>query len=239
MSVLISGLFFLAAAAQDGKANAKTLSTDFVTNASTEELAKAVLPPDVAAKVKGHMLIPPHLHWLEGYPARFWEEATAIEPGFCQRHTYYVSMPQEPKGTLTPSNPTPGVQIKMSANCSTASEPFIHLNGTPPQEAVEVLRWLSEAHRLADSDGALKADVDCRSEQNPNPCEKGARQVLAELPLENTYIVERGGRAYGGDDWRIAIRPAKTTGHYWQVSIFNWSTDRPRVRISYDVIPPF
>ena len=51
MSVLLSGLLLLAAAAQDDAANPKTLSTDFVTKASTEELAKAVLPPEIAAKV--------------------------------------------------------------------------------------------------------------------------------------------------------------------------------------------
>jgi hypothetical protein len=239
MSVLIPGLFFLAAAAQHDAAKLKTLSTDFVTKASTAELAKAVLPPQVVAKVVGHKLMPPYLHWLEGYPALFWERATVIEPGFCQRATYYVSMPQQPKGTLTPSEQTPGVQIKMAANCSNASEPFIHLNGTPPPEAIEVLRRLSEVRRAARGKGELRTDVDCRSEQNPNPCRKGARGVLAALPLENTSILQRGGPAYDGEDWRVSIKPENATGHYWQLSLFNWSTDRPRVRISWDVIPPF
>ena len=71
MSVLLSGLLLLAAAAQDDAANPKTLSTDFVTKASTEELAKAVLPPEIAAKVIGHRLSPPHLHWPEGYRPGF------------------------------------------------------------------------------------------------------------------------------------------------------------------------
>ena len=239
MSVLIPGLFLVAVAAQNDVANRKTLATDFVTKASTAELAKAVLLPEFAAKVVGHKLMPPHLHWLEGYPALFWEKATVIEPGFCQRATYYVSMPQRPKGTLTPSDPTPGVQIKIAADCATATEPFIHLNRTPPHKAVEVLRWLSQVHKAARSTGELGADVACRSEQDPNPCTEGARQVLAELPLENTYIFEPGGPAYGGDDWRISIKPTNATGHYWQLSLFNWSTDRPRVRISWDVIPPF
>lgn len=239
MSVLISGLFLLAAGAQDDAAKPKTLSTDFVTKASRAELAKAVLPPQVAAKVVGHKLMPPHLHWLEGYPALFWEKATVIEPGFCRRAIYYVSMPQQPKGTLTPSDPTPGIQIKMAANCATATEPFIHLNRTPAHKAVEVLRWLSEVHRAARGAGELKADVDCRSEQDPNPCTKGARHVLAELPLENTHIFEPGGRAYGGDDWRISIKATNATNLYWQLSVFNWSTDRLRLRISYDIIPPF
>lgn len=239
MSVLISGLFLLATAAQENAANPKTLSADFVTKASTEELAKEVLPPEIAAKMKGHKLSQPHLHWVEGYPARFWGAATAIAPGFCQRETYYVSMPQRPKGTLTPGNPTPGAQVKMAANCATAVEPFIHLNRTPPQKAVDVLQWLSEVRRAAVGEGELKADVHCRSEQNPNPCLKGARQVLAELRLEDTNIVERGGRAYDGEDWRVSINSRSAPGYYWQLSVFNWSTARPRVRISYDIIPPF
>jgi hypothetical protein len=239
MSVLISSLFLLAAAAQDDAAKPKTLSTDFVTKASTEELAKAVLPPEIAAKVIGHRLSPPYLHWIEGYRARFWEEATVIEPGFCQRTTYVVSMPQQPKGTLMPANPTPGAQIKMAADCSTVPEPFIYLNRTSPQKAVELLRWLEEAHQAAGGTGELKIDVDCRSEQDPNPCTKGARQVLAELPLKGTNIIERGGRAYDGEDWRISIKPTNAPNLYWQLSIFNWSSDRRRVRISWDVIPPF
>ena len=239
MSVLIPGLFLLAVAAQDDAAKPKTLSTDFVINASTAELAKAVLPAEIAAKVTGHKLFPPHLHWLEGYPAQFWTEATAIQPGFCQRATYFVSMPQRTKGTLIPDEPTPGVQIRMAANCSDASEPFIHLNGTPPPEAVEVLRRLSEVRRAAGGGGELRAVVDCRSEQNPNPCRTGARRVLAALPLENTSILQRGGPAYDGEDWRVSIKPENATGHYWQLSLFDWSTDRPRVRISWDIIPPF
>ena len=239
MSVLVLSLV-VAAAAQDSSVRAKDLKTEFVTKATTAELAKEVLPPEIAAKMKGHKLNPPHLHWVEGYPARFWGGAIEIEPGFCQRATYYVPMPQRTKGTLTPGQPSPDAQIKMATDCATASEPFISLNRAPPEKVVEVLRWLNEAHLSARSTGELQADVDCRSEQDPNPCLKGARKVLAELPLAETYIVERGSRAYDGEDWRISIKPAASSGnYYWQVSIFNFAGARPRVRISWDVIPPF
>ena len=239
MSVLLFSVLVFAAIAQDNETKPRTLSTEFVLKASTEELAEAALPPEIAEKAKGHKLNRLHLHWIEGYPVRFWEKAKAIEPGFCQRATYYVPMPQQPKGTLTPGKPTRGAQIKMAADCSTATEPFISLNRTSPQKAVELLRWFKEIHRAAGGAGEPKADVECRSEQNSNPCTKGARQVLAELPLEHVSIVEKGGIIDRGEDWRISIQPPNASGLYWQLSIFEWSTDRPRVRISWDVIPPF
>lgn len=240
MSVLVLSLFAVAGAAHDEQAKPNTLSTEFVIKAPTEELARAVLPPEIAVKVKGHELTPPFHHWIEGYGARFWGEATIIEPGFCKRETYYLSMSQRTKGELTPyERITPNAQIKMAADCATATEPFIHLNSTSPQEAVELLRWFKNVHRAAGGDSELKVEVECRSEQDPNPCEKGARQVLAELPLESVFIIERLGRRAQEEDWRISIRPTIAPSLYWQLSIFNWSTDRPRVRISWDTIPPF
>lgn len=239
MSVFVFS-FLAVAAVQDAESKSATLRTEFVTNASTQELAKAVLPPEIAVKVKGHELTPPFHHWIEGYGARFWGEAAIIEPGFCKRDTYYLSMSQRTKGELTPyEQVTPNAQIKMAADCATAAEPFVHLNNTSPQKAVELLRWFKEVHRAAGGDGELSVDVECRSELEPNPCTKGALQVLAELPLEGIYILEQTKRPIYDEDWRISIRPTNAAGLYWQLSIFEWSTDRPRVRISWDVIPPF
>jgi hypothetical protein len=217
----------------------ESLSTTFVTHASTKALAEAVLPPEIARKMRGHALTPPILNAFEGYFARFWGDAAEIAPGFCQRDTYYVSMPQPNEGVLKPGTPTSGKQIAMASDCSKASASFIHLNGTPPEKAVEVLRWLSEAQADARTTHELKFDLECRSELDPDPCKKGGRAVLAGLPLAQTYILERGGMAYGGDDWRISIKPSDASNLYWQLSIFNWSTNRRRLRISWDVIPPF
>lgn len=217
-----------------------TLSVDFVTKASTGELAKAVLPPQVVVRVAGHKLYPPVLHELEGYTARFWERTTSFGTGFCQRYLWVVSMGQSTKGWLEPGNPTPGAELKMAEDCSTAAEPFIHLNQTPNLLAVEYLKWLKELHLAAGGPAELKVDVECRSDLTPDPCTMGARQVLADLPLNRISIVERtGGQRRGEEDWRISIMPDDAPGRYWQVSVFGWQADRPRVRISWDIIPPF
>jgi hypothetical protein len=239
MSVLALCLAAAVAAAHDGRPNTSTVSTDFVTSASTKDLAKAVLPPEIAAKVIGHQLNPPYLHWLEGYPARFWTEAIMVEPGFCRRETYYVPMTQRTKGTLTPSAPSADAQIAMTTDCSDPSAAFFALNRSPPEKVIGLLRWLQGVHRTAASRGELNVDIDCRSELDPNPCTKGARRVLAELSIQNVSIVQGGSRASDGEDWRVSIKSDNAPGRYWQLSIFDYGSDRPRVRISWDVIPPY
>lgn len=242
MSVFASSLVAMAAitAGPNDPVEPLSLSIDFVTEASTRELAKAVLPPQVAVRVTSHKLVPPHLHESEGYIAQFWERTTGFGEGFCQRYGWVVPMPQRTKGRLEPANPSPNAQLKIAEDCSTAAEPFIHLNGTPNLLAVEYLNWLKKLHTAAGAPGELKVDIECRSALTPNPCTKGARQILADLPLQRISIVERGGgRRTHEEDWRVSITPLDAKNRYWQVSIFDWSADRPRVRISWDVIPPF
>lgn len=241
MSVFASSLIAVAVSVGGTKdVEPLTLSVDFVTKASTAVLAKAVLPPQVAVRVGGHKLYPPVLHELEGYTARFWERTTSFGTGFCQRYTWVVSMGQSTKGRLEPGNPTPGAELKMAEDCSTAAEPFIHLNQTPNLLAVDYLNWLKKIHSAAGVPGELKVDIECRSDQTPDPCTMGARQVLADLPLDRISIVERaGGPRRKEEDWRVSIMPNDTPGRYWQVSVFNWQADRPLVRISWAIIPPF
>lgn len=239
MSVLALSLGIAVAAAQEDRARPPTLSTEFVTSATTKDLAETVLPSDIAAKVIGHKLSPPHLHWLEGYPARFWTEARVAEPGFCRRETFYVPMPQRTKGRLSPGNPSADSQIAMATDCSDPSTAFIALNRSPPEKIIGLLRWLQGVHRTAASPGELNVDIDCRSELDPNPCTKGARRVLTDLPIQNVSIVQGGSRASDSEDWRVSIKPDNTPGRYWQLSIFDFGSDRPRVRISWDVIPPY
>lgn len=237
MSLLLS-LLAAAAAGQDGTAKPVALSTEFVIGASTEELANAVLPPAIAAKVKGHRLSRPHLSWFEGYPARFWGEVTPISPGFCRRTTHYVPMPQKAKGTLTPGRVFESAEVKMAADCSTASEPFIHLNNTSPEQAVEILQWLNEAQRDAAGPGELNFELECRSYQLPGPCARGARSALSALSLDRASIVGNGTGHVPGEDWTISVGAAEDPSYRWQLSIVDWGAKRPRLLMRWAVVPP-
>ena len=242
MSVLVLSFFSVAvsAGAPNDAAEPLTLSVDFVTKASSTDLAKAVLPPQVAVRVAGHKLHPPVLHELEGYTVRFWERTTGFGTGFCQRYLWVVSMPRSTKGRLEPGNPTPGAELKIADDCTTVAEPFIHLNQTPNFLAVEYLNWFKKLHSAAGGPGDLNADVECRSDLTPDPCTAGARQVLADLPLHRISSIERaGGQRRSEEDWRVSVMPDDAPGRYWQVSVFGWQANRPRVRVSWAVIPPF
>ena len=242
MRVFASSLIAVAVALGAPKEGAEplTLSTSFVTNASTRELAQAVLPPQVAVRVAGHKLHPPVLHNVEGYTARFWEHTTAFGPGFCQRYLWVVPMGQSTRGRLQPGNPSPGAELKMAEDCSTATEPFIHLNRTHNLLAVEYLKWFKKLHEDAASSGDLDVEIECRSDVQPDPCASGARQVLARLPLERASILEQGGgRRRREADWHLSFSPSDVPNHYWRVSVFDWSTPRARVQLSWGMIPPF
>jgi hypothetical protein len=173
-------------------------------SATTAELAAKLLPPEVAREVVTHNLGRP-IFAGQPSPSVTFFGAPRVSDGFCERSTYYVS------GLPTPDRVQPLVELRLGPCPRDTGAIFAHLNpGASTAAAKQALRSLDWAARLARSDAPLSFELSCESELLPDPCGKGARAVLASLPLDKTYMVANGN---------IVITPTGPGQMLWDVRV--------------------
>jgi hypothetical protein len=195
-------------------------------NLTTAELARRLLPPDLANRMVSHELGEPT---FPGGPIRnvnFYTPPVPLGQDLCRRESYYVKV--EPVGGATRENSTrdvpveakeissPHVQLAAAPHCRLKDGFFAwvwpqrHLSG-----ATAALRRLAWLRKEAGRSGSLPVLVTCATETPEDACRQGARAVLASLPLHKVFLIE----LIGLQAWRLSVMPSGPGETFWEVKL--------------------
>ncbi len=214
----------------------------------TPQAIAAMPTPEAAALLLGRS--PPDLvsHRIVTDPAggfvavRFMATAQSAGEGLCRRVTYRVSAGEVARIRAggPPATPRAKDQIALGNACGALRDSnfaWVQGPGATIETAGTMLRWLADLQRRARSGGPLAAAIMCReSRLTPDPCTAGAEAVLAALPLDRTYIIERGGTPGA---WGLSVMPAGPGQLFYHVVLGCDDKDRPTVTIRWEAPKPF
>ena len=218
---------------------------------ATAELARRLLPPDLAARIVAHE--EDNLIGLVDVPLwgiRFFARPRPLPGGRCRRGGYYVSLAPAAGGSgapgawrdlpLTVRQVTETVQIALAPNCVIRAGGSFAWVQRPSQleGAMAALRWVSEVSHLARRTLLPPGFATCRSEVNPEVCARGGQAVLATLPLEATWIIEPMLH-HAPAGWRLAVMPPGPGQPYWDVRVDSTAPDAPRLVMTWGPPSPF
>ena len=159
---------------------------------------------------------------------------TAAEPagnGLCRRRSYYVPAGQLGRGTAPLIENT---QLALARDCkSVPSSGFAWVQ--PPDaigNAAMALGWLADRQRRGKGAG-----VTCLpSALSPDPCARGAAATFRALPLDHTYIIQRGTRPGA---WNLSVMPSGPGEAFYDVRLALGPDGAGTVTIRWDVPAPF
>ena len=248
MSALILALLLA------GSRDANVITRQQAERASTAELAKLFLPPEVASRVIRSKLIDwtPIDNQAPRDPLRAIQLHTAnqvIGERLCRSEIYHVGL-WPPDGRREGSGPeTPlhaisvnrRVRIAVAPNCSVRPRhKFAHVQpSTMEFEAGKLLLWLYDARSIARRGNQLSFDLQCRSELEENPCGNDPKSILASLPLEATHIIEAPSKLRP-EGWRVSVMPSGPgyLHKYWE-ALVSESGDTRTVTLTWTFAAPF
>jgi len=172
---------------------------------SAAALAERFLSPQAAATIVDYRLSDPAVAGRAPSGAVLFSRAVPAAPGICRRTRYYVPLAQ---GALPPpaAGPLPVVRYAaLAAREDCAAAPAGSFAQVQPQTAdtdaaVAALGAVMTAQRQVRAGAASAPRLSCASGDEGGPC--NARAALAELPLDQLFIITR----LDTDRWRFTIR---------------------------------
>ena len=184
-----------------------------VANLSTAELAQRLLPPEVAATIVSHHVLPPYspgeaLRWIRFDPA-----PSPLGADICKRVSHQVAFTPSREGDPLARRPdAPSfvawtvdvTMIALAPDCRTAEgQRFASVYSSPtPEEAVEALRSADAARAAAAATGPLPFRLVCWGGHDEK-CGSDPRATLASLPLDKAFAVDRSSSVEGAMSVRI------------------------------------
>ena len=199
----------------------------------TPELAAELLPPDMAKDAISHAFSWPTFQ--NGVPSsvRFEGKPRKTGDGFCERKTYYVSIYAFGGGAEgDPQQAVMGDKVRLGG-CEGI---FAHLNpGTSLESGKKALLWLQWARDIARSEAPLPFGLNCRDEVRNDKC-ANARQALANLPVEKTFIVSKWSRT--AHQWQFAVTETEPGQLLWDMKI-DATPGRGSVDMVWKIPAPF
>jgi hypothetical protein len=172
-----------------------------VANLSTDELARRLLPPEVAATIVGHYVLPPYspgeaLRWIRFDPA-----PSLLGADICKRVSHSVAFSPSREGDPMARRPdapsfvawTVDVpMIALASDCETLEgRHFASVySNLPIETAVGALRSAEAARAAAAGPGPLPFRLVCWGGHDEK-CGSDPRATLASLPLDQAFAVDR------------------------------------------------
>lgn len=229
---------------------------------STKELARAVLPPNPAEVVISHRLVPGLFPGANYGAIEFLTPAGPIAPNFeyippgrpvasnfCRRSRYYVTL-QPAAGlshdTLTSDAPARVTDILSSQQIAYATDcvdvpAFAHINSGDVPMAMDLLSFLAGLREKARRSTELAVKVDCATDLEDDSCQAGAVARLANLPIEQAFIIHRPSRLEGSRwKWRISIPEIPgAAGPYAEVNLDDDPSCATEIEIRRKIPAPF
>ena len=220
------------------------LAAQFVRTAGTDELAPRLLPPELAEGVVTHEVR--EFGLIQGPPSgvRLFKAPVPYGPRLCRRDSYHVGLRgvESDAGRGTPrerpvrvEEVTETVQLALAPGCRL--EQGTSFGWVQPARVVDeagaALLRLAEARARARRRPRSVRRVTCRSELPEDACAPGAASVLASLPVETVYLINR---EVGG--WELALMPdgPGPGSRHWSVRL---SDNSPDIEMVWRSAPPF
>lgn len=216
---------------------------------TTTELAVALLPPDRAQVVQSHKLVSGIVHGGNYSAVEFLSAPRRLTKNFCARSRYYVSLrpaaglneaPQRADAPARMVDMRVSEQIALASDCAAAPN-YAHVNSGDLISAMELLEYLTKLRAAARNTSALPIKVDCATDLEDDSCRAGATARLANLPLEQAFIIDRPGRLEGRKwKWRVSIpEVVGSFGPYAEVNLDEGPACASRIEIRRKIPAPF
>lgn len=215
-----------------------------VASFSTAELARRLLPAEVAASVVSHYVLPPYqpgeaLRWI-----RFDLAPAPLAAGICGRVGHLVSFVPSREGDPqasradAPSYPAwtlPVTMIALAPDCRTAEgRNFASTyGGLSLEQAIAILRSLEDARAAAAAPGPLPFKLICWGGHD-DKCGSDPRATLAALPIAQAFAIDRSRRF----DRDFVVRIGDPEGverddPFWEVSFSQMGRKQAEVILSW------
>ena len=167
--------------------------------------------------------------WFYAAPEAFGED-------LCRRRAYHVSFGDVEAETADRKRLThsEAEQLALVADCAKVrDEQFGWVQPATALDAAAVtLRWLADRQRRGGAQG-----ITCLSSRfSPDPCDRGAAAVLAALPLDRVFLLNRGRQP---GDWALGVMPTGPGQLFYDVRLTRGDGQRPGMTIRWDAPAPF
>lgn len=205
----------------------------------TPEAAALLLGPSPPDVVSHRIVTDPGGSFMA---VRFSAAARPAGEGLCRRLTYRVSAIDVARIRAggSPSVPRAKDQIALADTCGALQDSdfaWVQGPGATIETAGTMLRWLDDLQQRARRDDPLGAEVTCRDVRfTPDPCVAGGKAVLAALPLDRVYIIERGATPGA---WGLSVMPTGPGQLFYHVVLGRDGNGRPTVAIHWEAPAPF
>ena len=191
--------------------------------------AEAVTRHQVESPMRGAPPVPP------GAPASalvsFFFSARQVGGGVCQREVSSVAIEQFGAEDIRTTRPIrTRTELSLTSACNDLPARFASLNGgLATNDAIEALTHLQTVQNAIRAGSQTGVTVRCSSQFAGYVCPTVASEVVAALPLDRIYLMERNGRA---------IRALATEGEpgdlMWEIRLYAGGID-----VSRSIPPPF
>lgn len=195
-------------------------------------LARAIFPTDQASTIVSLEVVRPAVGGQSVRSVVLFSQPVPVGQGVCNRQTYSVRLPLDrdvPTSWITRWN-----ELAVSAECNAKPAPeFAQLH---PMDAnvQDAARALASFKSIAHSPPP-KLDLVCVDETMTAECARDARKTLAGLSFDNLFVVKRTGI----DSWEFTLSIERTGGPVWTVAMSDASTNRPAIKMTLTIPPPF
>jgi hypothetical protein len=196
--------------------------------ASTPQLASELLPPEMAADAVSHVVGRGITQGGPPFSVRFEGRPKQTNDGFCVRNSYYVSISYSDGQS---GKPVVGQKLRLGG-CDGI---FANVNARSLMGSKNALRWLEWARNTARSRGPIPFALTCRDDLNQGKC-ADAREALASLPVEKTFIASKWSRK--PHQWKFAITETQPGQLLWDVKV-DATLGKSSVELVWMVPPPF
>ncbi len=234
-------LAMVSAPAEASPAAPVGLTQDAVARMSTGDVARLLLPPELAAEATDHRLAEPIVQGAPPVAVTFALRPRPLGRALCERESVYVSLQATDEGRgLAAGGLSRFDQIVAAPGCRLRAGAFFGtIQFTPSVEAAtEALTRLIDLQRRARGARPLRLPLRCKSELRPELCAGGARAVLAQLPLDRIYLIEPLDRTRHAG-WSFAVMPRGPGQPFWSVALEE-APGKPRsLSMTWGVPAPF
>jgi len=123
-----------------------------------------------------------------------------------------------------------------------AGQRFAAIGTGDSDTAMQVLDDLAAAQARAAAHGRLRIQLRCRDEvaYDPNQCRRGARTILATLPLGRICSIERDREDRQAIEAVVCLDDSVwARASYWSVRMRDFGSDHPRLSLTWKDPAPF
>jgi hypothetical protein len=215
-----------------------------VASYSTAELARRLLPPEIAATVVSHYVLPPYspgeaLRWI-----RFELAPRPLAADICGRVGHIVSFLPSREGDPMARRPDApsyaawtldDTMIALAPDCRTGEgQHFASIRSTLPIEmAIEALRSAETSRAAAAAPGPLPFRLTCWGGYD-DKCGSDPRATLAALPLAQAFAIERSRHLPGAFIIQIGNpEGVERDDPFWEIRFKQMGTKQAEVVMSW------